>query len=141
MIKQGAGDLLNGTLNGLRILIDLVINVVKDFVTWCLSVLDTVVEIPVISALYKRVAHADLTLLDLMCLLHAIPSTLIYKFMIGQAPFKNNGYFPIPQCLFPYITPIIAATISCLLIFLHSTRYSLGHNASRPRPRPSSIRL
>lgn len=95
MIKQVAGDLINGALTGLRSLIELVVNVAKDFVTWVLTIMDTAIEIPLISALYKRIARADLTLVDLICLLGAVPSTLLYKFTVGKAPFQNNGYVQI----------------------------------------------
>ncbi len=58
-----------------------------------LDVLTAKIEIPVISWLYKEIAGEDLSFLDLICLISAIPATIIYKIGSGSAPFPKNDDF------------------------------------------------
>ncbi|HEY6793154.1 MAG TPA: hypothetical protein VI248_00560 [Kineosporiaceae bacterium] len=55
------------------------IRLVGDFVDAVRALLDATIDIPVISAVYTSVTGADLSLLDLGCLLIAIPSTIVYR--------------------------------------------------------------
>ncbi|HMV66447.1 MAG TPA: hypothetical protein PKA64_06320, partial [Myxococcota bacterium] len=68
------------------------------------------VNIPILTGLYARIAEGSpLTLLDAGALLLAIPSTMVYKLMSGEAPFPDgvDGWdtatwqelFPIPAAL------------------------------------------
>jgi len=46
-------------------------------------------EIPFFSALYKKISGSGLSLIDVICLLIAIPATVMYKIGEGDAPFKK----------------------------------------------------
>ena len=50
------------------------------------------IEIPVLSPLYKHISGGeDLSILDLVCLVSAIPATLGAKLISGNAPFPDNS--------------------------------------------------
>ncbi|MFL5806352.1 MAG: hypothetical protein ACJ8CR_32055, partial [Roseiflexaceae bacterium] len=53
--------------------------------------LNATIDIPVISWLYKEVTGDDLSLLDLTCLVAAIPITIGYKLIANAAPFPDNA--------------------------------------------------
>jgi hypothetical protein len=56
-----------------------------------LDILDATIEIPVISALYKEISGDDLTLLDAVCLVMAIPATICGKLITGTTPFPSGN--------------------------------------------------
>jgi len=47
------------------------------------AILTAKIDIPIISQLYKWIAKADLTMLDLLSLLVALPTTILYKILYG----------------------------------------------------------
>lgn len=51
------------------------------------------IEIPVISWLYNELTGDDLSFLDLICLIGAIPATFIYKATAHSAPFPRHDAF------------------------------------------------
>lgn len=53
--------------------------------------LNATIDIPVISWLYKEVAGDDLSLLDLICLITAIPMTIGYKLIADAPPFPDDA--------------------------------------------------
>jgi hypothetical protein len=53
------------------------------------EILDYELHIPVLSWLYEKITNHPLTLLDLSCLVFAIPATLVYKLIWGGAPFTT----------------------------------------------------
>ena len=56
------------------------------------NALNKPIEIPVLSTLYKTFAGSELTLLDLTCLITAIPLNVVYKLANGQqAPFPESS--------------------------------------------------
>jgi hypothetical protein len=48
-----------------------------------LTFLDTEIDIPIISALYQKITGSPLTILDLLCLIIALPCTILYKLFFG----------------------------------------------------------
>ncbi|KAI9692299.1 MAG: hypothetical protein M1822_006530 [Bathelium mastoideum] len=67
-----------------------ILDIAKLLVQAAVSLLEKPIDIPIISPLYKRFAGEDLSILDLMCLIGAIPATIIYKAMTGNAPFADD---------------------------------------------------
>jgi hypothetical protein len=55
------------------------------------SLLDTAIDIPVISGLYKEISGDDLSLLDIACLIGAIPATICGKLFSGATPFPDDA--------------------------------------------------
>lgn len=88
---------------------DLLLNTAEDFLQGLISVIQTIlndsvnvlnstIHIPVLTDLYKKMTVSedcplgdDLTIIDLACLISAIPSTIIYKAVKGAAPFPDNA--------------------------------------------------
>ncbi|THU92755.1 hypothetical protein K435DRAFT_628344, partial [Dendrothele bispora CBS 962.96] len=56
-----------------------------------LDVLDAPLNIPVISSLYKKISGDDLSFLDLICLISAIPATIVSKLATGNTLFPDNS--------------------------------------------------
>jgi hypothetical protein len=48
-------------------------------------------SIPFVSAVYKKVVGSDLSPLDLSALMLALPTTLVYRWRHGAAPFPDDG--------------------------------------------------
>ena len=56
-----------------------------------MQALTATIDIPVISSVYKQVTGDDLSLLDLTCLIAAIPVTIGYKLVANAAPFPDDA--------------------------------------------------
>lgn len=52
-----------------------------DSIDWVVRILDAKIDIPFISELYKWITGSDLTLLDVLCLVLAIPMNIAYAFV------------------------------------------------------------
>jgi outer membrane protein assembly factor BamB len=72
-------DTVLDTLRFADSVIDIAIEVLADLVDAFIALLTQTIPIPVLSDLYKIVAKRELTLLDLVCLVVAIPTTIIQK--------------------------------------------------------------
>ncbi|HEX5303469.1 MAG TPA: hypothetical protein VFW50_41405 [Streptosporangiaceae bacterium] len=68
-----------------------VLDVLEAVAAGVADVLDTAIDIPVISSLYKEIAGDDLSLLDVACLIGAIPATICGKLFTGAAPFPDDA--------------------------------------------------
>lgn len=82
-----ADALVESIENVLLTAIDVLIALVEGIT----DTLNATIDIPVISPVYKLVADADLSLLDLTCLVAAVPVTVIYKAITDSAPFPDNS--------------------------------------------------
>jgi hypothetical protein len=70
-------------------IINILLKVLKTAIEVIRKSLNASIEIPFFSALYKKVSGADLSILDIICLLIAVPTTVAYKLGEGEAPFKQ----------------------------------------------------
>lgn len=68
-------------------IIDLLFELLVDALRGIKEVLNTSLNIPFFSHLYKKISGDDLSLNDLICLLIAVPTTVLYKIGEGEAPF------------------------------------------------------
>jgi hypothetical protein len=68
-----------------------VLDVLEAVAAGVADALDTAIDIPVISGLYKEIAGDDLSLLDVACLIGAIPATICGKLFTGAAPFPDDA--------------------------------------------------
>lgn len=84
-----ADTILKSTEKVIVVLLDLV----AQLMTGMIDVLQAELDIPVLSWLYNRLTGEDLSFLDLICLIAAIPVTLIYKATAGKAPFPQGDSF------------------------------------------------
>jgi hypothetical protein len=81
------GFVVDTAKNILLTLVDLM----RSFMSGLLDLLDTPLEIPIISPMYKLITGGDeLSCLDVICLIAAIPATLVYKIVTQEVPFPDN---------------------------------------------------
>ena len=83
-----AGDLI---LKSSSSIIVKVLDVVKRLTKGALDLLDAPLQIPILSTIYKKIVGSDMTLLDVVCLIGAIPVTITYKLVTGQSPFPDDS--------------------------------------------------
>lgn len=56
-----------------------------------LNIMNAEIKLPIISTVYKEFVGSKLTLLDLVCLIAAVPTTMMCKVLTGgKAPFDDN---------------------------------------------------
>ncbi|KAF5650608.1 putative RNA-directed DNA polymerase from transposon X-element [Fusarium sp. NRRL 52700] len=55
------------------------------------NMLDSSIDIPILSQIYKLITGDDLTILDLVCFVGAIPATIMFKVATGKAPFPDDA--------------------------------------------------
>ena len=67
------------------------IDILKIIATNLLDLLDAPINIPIISPIYKQISGDDLSFLDLITLVGAIPATIMYKLMSGKSPYPDNA--------------------------------------------------
>jgi hypothetical protein len=79
LIAEAAETAIIGILDIARLLVQTAVNL-----------LNSPIDIPIISPIYKKFTEEDLTILDLTCLVGAIPATVIYKATTGIAPFADD---------------------------------------------------
>jgi hypothetical protein len=92
------GDIIKGLLGILGSLltksvsnvIGAAIDVVLTIVEGMWNVFEAKLNIPVLTPLYFQITGADLSLLDVVCLVLAIPATITYKLIRNEAPFPDN---------------------------------------------------
>ncbi len=74
------------------------IAVVKVFIQVVKSIMDALtatIDFPILSDLYKDIAQEELSFLDLICLISAVPTTIIYKIAAGVTPFPKGDSFTV----------------------------------------------
>ncbi len=84
-----ADTLLQSAENVLLTLLD----VLKQLVVGVIEILTARLDIPILGWLYHELTGEDLSFLDLLCLIAAIPVTLIYKLAAKKAPFPADDAF------------------------------------------------
>jgi hypothetical protein len=92
-VLQGAEDILT-TMLGL----------VEDAVKGLQSALNASIDIPVISYIYKLISGDDLSILDLLCLILAVPITILYKVIFGSAPFSADSVNQLNNLPWPWLS-------------------------------------
>jgi hypothetical protein len=81
LIIKTAENVLTGTIDIISVLADGVV-----------SALNHTLEIPVLSWLYEKLVGEPLSFLDLVCLITAIPVTIIVKLVSDEAPFPAGDF-------------------------------------------------
>lgn len=87
-----AGDAAIGLLNVGKNMIVSLFKVIEEIMHTVEDLINKDVNLPIISAFYKEFAKSDkMSVLDIISLLLAIPSTYAYKLLKGKAPFPKDG--------------------------------------------------
>lgn len=89
LLKYFALALSNLGLEVVKIIVNILFDGLKAVIGLVRDLLAEELQIPFFSALYKKISGSGLSLIDLICLLIAIPATVMYKLGQGDAPFKK----------------------------------------------------
>ncbi|KAJ7730378.1 hypothetical protein DFH07DRAFT_969200 [Mycena maculata] len=83
-------NLLRHILKVIRKIADGIIDLVAAFITLAQKLMNTTINIPLLSPLYRGISGGnDLTALDAMALLIAIPTTVLFKLITGKKPSEG----------------------------------------------------
>ena len=93
IIKRVLAILADFILNSTENILNAVLDVLMQLTTGLIDVVSTSIDIPVLSWLYHLLTGDDLSFLDLVCLLAAIPVTLVYKETADSPPFPHNDAY------------------------------------------------
>lgn len=100
---EAAKDLVLFVIDAVEAVLDAILNLLKQALTAFQGMLTGTIDIPIISWLWKNViTHGDdLTLLDLFCLILAVPITILYKILYGGSnespPFNSTTLSELKQ--------------------------------------------
>ncbi|RBQ11723.1 hypothetical protein [Pedobacter miscanthi] len=93
IIKRILGVLSKIVLSTVENVIESVLDILKIMVQTAVGVLDATIRIPVISKVYKKITNgSELSFLDLVCLVVAIPTTVVYKALNNKPPFDDTSF-------------------------------------------------
>ena len=91
-LLQLVEKLVEAILDGVKEAVDALLGQVKTLVADLRQTLDAAWNIPLLSPLYEKISGgAELTTLDLIALVAAVPVTISYKVMEGRAPFPDDA--------------------------------------------------
>lgn len=107
--ETGIEDLCTYVLDAADDIVDAAIDEIEDALTAYMSLVNASIHIPILSWIYKyeitgSVTHPgdDLTVLDLICLVNAIPATILCKLVTDRAPFTSSSAGVIKQYGMPW---------------------------------------
>lgn len=81
-------DLAVGTT---QTMINAVLDVIAVLIEGVVAILDTPIQIPVLSSLYQQATGNQLSLLDAFCFVVSLGATVVYKVAKNEAPFPDNS--------------------------------------------------
>lgn len=84
-------DLLRNILKVIHKIFDGFIDFMAAFMGDMRVMMNAVIDIPLLSPLYRRISDNDLTALDAISLLIAVPTTVVFKALTGEAPSHGLG--------------------------------------------------
>lgn len=88
-VSQGV---VKAMLSGAQVLVDALFGLARTLVEAVRDALETHWDIPLVSPLYRRLTGgSELTTLDLIALVNAVPTTIAYKLLHEQAPFPDDA--------------------------------------------------
>jgi len=91
IIKKLAAIIGKVVIETAKSVLNLTLDILKDISRGIIEGLNKPLSIPILSKLYRSIANEDLSILDLICLAAAVPSTLIYKAVTGSNPFPDDS--------------------------------------------------
>jgi hypothetical protein len=99
VIKKLGAIIIDTILQSAENVLEALLDVCAQLMGGMIDILTSKLDIPVLSWLYKDLTGDDLSFLDLICLIAAIPATLVYKITTeifehtAKAPFPANDPF------------------------------------------------
>ncbi|MBV9502556.1 MAG: hypothetical protein JO138_24560 [Acidobacteriaceae bacterium] len=90
-IVSAIQELLRLAFAGAEAVLDAILDLIPAMITAFHGMFQSTINIPIISYIYNLLTGDDLTLLDLFCLICAVPVTILYKVLNnGNAPFASG---------------------------------------------------
>jgi hypothetical protein len=108
-MQKIASDLAMALIDAAEKIVTGLIQFIEDLITLMQKGLNTPIEIPFFSAFYKSIAGNDLTILDAVMLVLAVPTTIIYKIATNQAPALDPNTLIFPDT--GNVTPVVNRTV------------------------------
>lgn len=93
IIKRFLAILADALLETVENILLTLLDVLAQLASGMMTVLTASIDFPVLSWLYHELTGDDLSFLDLICLIAAIPATIVYKATAGSAPFPRSDAF------------------------------------------------
>ena len=93
IIKRFVAIVADTVLQSAENVLVTVLDVLAQLMEGMIEILTTRLHIPVLSWVYNELTGEDLSFLDLICLIAAIPVTVIYKAAAHKAPFPKDDTF------------------------------------------------
>jgi hypothetical protein len=93
IIKKFVAIVADTVLKSAENVLVTLLDVFAQLVEGVIDILTAKLDIPILSWLYKELTNEDLSFLDLICLVVAIPVTIVYKLAAGKAPFPEGNAF------------------------------------------------
>ena len=92
IVQMLAADTITGLLDAIEKIVVGLLKFMEDLITFLQNIINVPINIPFFSGLYKWLADDDLTILDAVCLMFAVPVTIFYKLIFEKAPFADGTY-------------------------------------------------
>ncbi|RYC57606.1 hypothetical protein CHU98_g8598 [Xylaria longipes] len=92
IISKLGGKLLLDLIHVVRLLVKTVFDVGASIIVSIKKLLTAEINIPVISWLWSKISDRPLSVMDAFCLLIAVPGTIAFKILTGQAPKEHPSY-------------------------------------------------
>jgi hypothetical protein len=89
-LTQLVGILGDFALDSTRTILDALLDFLSEVAAEALEALDTPVHIPVLSDILNDIGIPDVSFLDILCWICAVPTTIAYKLAKGSAPFPDT---------------------------------------------------
>lgn len=126
IVSKLGGKLLVSLINAVRILIKAVLDVGASIIKSIKELLTAEMRIPVISWFWGKISDKPLSILDAFCLIMAVPGTIAFKAMTGEAPRKHSSYQGIKdsrkkldESLLPILQPKLQTQAQAMLLPTH----------------------
>ncbi len=95
ILAQLGGDILEGMIEAIRIFLTKLLDLLVDILSALKTGVNETIDIPLLSPLYKIITKGkELSALDAMMLIMAIPTTVGMKLVLGKAPFEKGYVVP-----------------------------------------------
>ncbi|HTE26902.1 hypothetical protein [Flavitalea sp.] len=121
-------------LNQTEIILTDVADVLVSLATTVVDTFNAPIDIPVISWLYKKISGGnDFSIVDLMCLVVAIPATIVYKVIENESPFPDSDATTAQLISAPDFETIVTILTTPIVTAVgdHSGGTDSGHTNTR----------
>lgn len=91
VLKQLVAVLTDAVLGSAEVVVDALFDILQNMAQTAVDALDTPIYIPVISDILKIFGVSEFSLLDVICWIVAVPTTLVYKLAEEKPPFPDDS--------------------------------------------------